>query len=212
MLAALIDMGADINTCDDSLKRTPLHNAAHYSNLEAARLLLNRKANPNALDYEKKSPLYLAQEKDKQSQETIAIIKLLEPVTKTSLWFVITPEIMLRRAVKANEEREVRSVLEREEKPPVSKKEETKESTKHTKKRAKKFTVGNIEELMNAWENALNKKSVYEILGLDRGSSEEEINEAYMDWTRSHHPDVYRDEVLNKQANTVLQYLNRHLR
>jgi ankyrin repeat protein len=207
ILAALINAGADVNT-QNSLKRTPLHRAANYGNLAVAKLLLSRGANPNALDYEGRAPVYLAQEDDRPSKQTIAVIQLLEPVTKISLWFVVTPEVMLRRAVKENESQKVRSVLDMEEEP-ASKKEE---ATQHAQKHTKRFTVANKEELQKAWQQVSDKKSVYEILGLDKKSTEQEIDEAYKNWVRNHHPDLYRDEVLNKRANAILQYLNRYLR
>lgn len=218
IIEALINQGADVNTRDDVFKRTPLHHAAYYGNPEAVRVLLKRGANPNVLDYKEKSPLYLAQEEDIPSFRALRVMQLLEPVTATNLWFVETPEIMLRRAVKANDRKKIRSTLEMME-----------ESSRYQEQNAdnlankfarddgddnstKKFSRGDENELQKAWTRVFENSSVEEILGLNKPSSKTEIRAAYVNWVRNHHPDLYRDEILNKKANEILLYLNTHIK
>lgn len=216
MLTALIEKGADVNTRDD-YQRTPLHKAVIYTNPASVAALLKKGANPNLLDNNGKSPIYRAQEEDIPSQEELAIIKLLEPVTKRSLWFVVTDAIRLRRAVKIGSKEDVQDVLEGEvqqEKPRYDTNSAKYQSSKQQekKKTAKEFKLGNKEELVTAWNQTLQKKPVYEILNLNKDSSDKEINTAFRNWAKNHHPDRYKDTTLKNYATKVFQYLTEHLR
>lgn len=115
MLALLLDAGAEINTVDTLRQGTALYHAVRYENSLAVQLLLSRGANPNIPDEYKRSALYIAQEDDTPSQETIKIIRILKPLTDPSLWFVVTPEVMFARAVKHGNKEEVRSALDADE-------------------------------------------------------------------------------------------------
>ncbi len=57
LVKALIDEGADV-TAVDGMKRTPLHIAAFFDNMRAARLLLSAGASINAQDQYSVTPLY----------------------------------------------------------------------------------------------------------------------------------------------------------
>jgi ankyrin repeat protein len=190
MLGALLDAGADINVMNaEGWERTALHNAVHYDNPASVQVLLSRGANPNSLDNLKRAAVYLAQEKDDiPSQEGIKIIKLLKPVTDPSLWFIVTPEIEFKRAIKRGNKQEVRSMLEgetytqdEEEFPTGSDESQqktqqqnkqsrsstgsTQQGIKHagqsagrTQQKLKKF-VGSQKELLDAFEEISKKKS-----------------------------------------------------
>lgn len=78
------------------------------------------------------------------------------------------------------------------------------------KTREKRGIVGGKEELLEAVQQVNRQRPVYEILGIDKGTSAKETRAAYIQWVRYHHPDKYRDEDLSKKATTVLQYLNKY--
>ena len=205
MAAVLLDAGADIHT-RGAWQMTPLHSAVGYVNPAVVQLLLSRDANPNARNDEGRSPLYLAQKGDLPSEETLTIIRLLEPVTNKSLWFEVTPEIMLLRAVKGGNTEQIRSLLEYEEE--FEAEESARKKDLPNQRPTKKFTIGSQEELLKAWKQFSDKKTVYEILSLDEKSSKEEERAVYLNWVRNHHPDRYLDKELNGKATTVLKYLN----
>jgi ankyrin repeat protein len=199
----LLNIGANINTKDWLLGYTPLYSAVLYRNPTIVKLLLSKGANPNIVDNKQKSPLYIAQNEDCPSKEQLEIIKLLEPVTDRSLWLVLTPEIMLRKAVKNGNQDYVQTALGLE----TAKFKPLQSSTKH-----EKAVPNSQEELLDAWEQLQSKKSAWEILRVSRKSSDKEINTAYIKWVRAHHPDRYLDQELRKKATIILQHLNAQLR
>jgi ankyrin repeat protein len=74
LVKLLIDRGANVNRPGFE-KETPLHHAAKYGNVEAARMLLNAKADATAKDWRGATPLDLAKENNHQD-----VVKLLESV------------------------------------------------------------------------------------------------------------------------------------
>jgi ankyrin repeat protein len=60
MVRKYIEDGADVNTSDDTHRITPLHNAVHFKNMEAAKVLIHHGANVNAENGEGNTPLYIA--------------------------------------------------------------------------------------------------------------------------------------------------------
>lgn len=203
MLASLLDAGAQINMQCSLLKTTALHNAANYTNPAAVKLLLERGANPNLQDCQRRSALYRAQEKDVPSKETLVIISLLETVTERSLWFVVTPEIAFMRAVKGGNQEQIRAMLKGDEEDGIR--------SSASGPAARKAKVGTQAELFEAWEQIKNKKPAQEVLGVASKATAEEIKAAYFKWVRHHHPDRYVDSELNSMANDVLKYLNEKL-
>jgi len=69
MLALLIDRGADVN--EGAGQHTALHGAAQFGREAAVRLLLDRGANPGALNFENKTSLQLAEESGRQDVVTL---------------------------------------------------------------------------------------------------------------------------------------------
>lgn len=122
IMTLLIDKGANVSA-RNKYGDTPLHNAVQYENLEAVKLLVAKGANPNTLDkpfslvpsflhiIPGESPLYLAQKEDEPSEKTLKIIEFLEPLTKKSLWFEVTPEVKLTRAIMSKQAENVKQVL-----------------------------------------------------------------------------------------------------
>lgn len=71
-LQMLLDKGAEVNVPGD--KRPPLHIAAYQGNLEVARALLARGAQPNALNSWGATPLHEAARSDCANQEMVALL------------------------------------------------------------------------------------------------------------------------------------------
>lgn len=110
IIRVLIDAGAKIDA-KDLLNETPLHFAASRGNVKVVKMLVAKGANPNEIggsaNYYQGSPLYFAQREffylpeysRDRKHELEEVIMYLKPLTAKSLWFVVTPEDQLRKAI-----------------------------------------------------------------------------------------------------------------
>lgn len=64
MVRKYIEDGADVNTSDDTHRISPLQNAIHFKNMEAAKVLIHHGADVNARNSEGNTPLYIAVHQD----------------------------------------------------------------------------------------------------------------------------------------------------
>lgn len=220
IVTLLVDAGADVNTKDNWRKETPLHRAVAYKDLKMVQLLLLKKdANPNIVNEDGESPLYTLQEDDAPPTDKVRkIMELLEPFTQKSLWFVLTPEIALRRAIKFGNLDDIRRLMGMSEqefaKEGYSIDQAVKTAENETQQESQ-FKSAQTEpiSLQEAWNKVVAKSPLYEILGTKENASAKDINAAYLHFIRTHHPDFYASNPeQSKIANEVIKYIHSKLR
>jgi len=111
IIRILKDAGAQINVRDNK-GITPLSIAIDNEKYKTVEALLLNGADANVENLSGKVPLYYLQKNDRPTSSQRELIKLLEPFTDKSGWFVITPQVAILRAVYANNVEQIRKMLD----------------------------------------------------------------------------------------------------